>query len=167
MIRWFWNLLYESQPMDFVSAFGLEESVQRLAAATERPNYRSTEETAIGTVSESRVRLHRYIPTLSNGLKPVFVGRFVRERGRVVLKGRFSSAPFGKVFMTVWFAFLGFMTVFGFHAVLTGAVRDWLFPLSTLGLFGGAVAVVWWCRRMARKDVAWLSELIERALGVR
>ena len=165
MIRWFWNLLYETERRDFLSAFGLEESVQRLAAATERPSYRSVRETAIGKVSASRVRLHRYRPTLNNGLKPIFVGRFVEERRRVILRGKFSAAPFVKFFMTVWLAFAALWTLGALHSLLTGATRAWGFPLAGLALFAGGVALVWMCKRMARHDVAWLCAVIAEALA--
>ena len=160
-----WLGLYGSLAKDFPSAFNLEESVERLAAASETPNYRSTTDTAIGKVSVSRVRLHRYNPRVGNGLKPLFVGRFVRERGRVVLRGRFTVSPFGKSFMTIWFAFLLFMTFFGVKHVLTADPRAWPLPLTGAGLLAFGAVMVWWCNRLGRDDVAWLSELITRSLS--
>ena len=58
MFQWFWRLLYESTPAEFRSTFGLEESVERLRAATKRSVFSSLGETAaVGKVSEQGVRL--------------------------------------------------------------------------------------------------------------
>src|ERR1700722_19610501 len=104
MFRWLWRLLYEAQPAEFRSAYGLEESVERLRAATKRSVFSAlAETTAVGKVSEQSVRLQRVIPMVGNSFKPFFLGRFEVSEGRVLLVGRFTMLPIVKVFMTFWF----------------------------------------------------------------
>src|SRR5882757_4269864 len=107
MFHWFWRLLYEANPAEFRSAFGLAESVERLQAATKRSVFSSLAETAaVGKVSEEGVRLQRVIPMMSNGFKPFFIGRFEVRDGVTVLSGRFTMALFAKIFMSFWFGML-------------------------------------------------------------
>jgi hypothetical protein len=63
MFQWEWRLLYESTAAEFRSAYGLDESVERLRAATKRSVFSSLGETvAVGKVSKEGVRLQRVIP---------------------------------------------------------------------------------------------------------
>ncbi len=79
------KFLYGATPAEFKSAYGLEESVGRLQAATSRSFFGSmSKQTAAGKVSASTVRLQRVIPMVSNSFKPFFFGRF-EQRGADVL----------------------------------------------------------------------------------
>jgi hypothetical protein len=102
MIHWFINLLYGRLPAKFESAFSLEESVQRLGAVIE-PSPSITREVAVGTVCEDRVSLERAIPFVGNSFKPLFIGKFHRLDGRIILSGQFTIPWWVKVFMTFWF----------------------------------------------------------------
>jgi hypothetical protein len=63
MLRSFVRLLYQSTPAEFRSAYRLAESVERLRAATKRSVFSALGETAaVGTVSESGVRLQWSFP---------------------------------------------------------------------------------------------------------
>jgi len=63
MLRSFVRLLYQSTPAEFRSAYRLAESVERLRAATKRSVFSALGETAaVGTVSESGVRLQWSCP---------------------------------------------------------------------------------------------------------
>ena len=161
------RLLYESTPVEFRSAFGLAESVERLRAATKRSAFASLGETAaVGKVSEQRVRLQRVVPMVGNSFKPFFIGRFETRDGVTVLAGRFGLLTIVKVFMTFW---LGMALVFA-GAMLLGyfsspnPVPSFLAfqPFLFLGFGIALLAVGKW---LARNDVAWLSNVIERALG--
>src|SRR5437868_10832430 len=111
MIRWLWNLLYGAEAKDFVSSFGLEESVRRLAASTGRSLFSfPATQMAVGEVSASKVSLQRVVPMVRNGFKPYFIGNFLNEDGRVVLKGRFTMSRYTKAFMSLWFSFIAFWT---------------------------------------------------------
>ena len=167
MIRWLWNLLYGSAPVEFRSAYDLAESVERLRAATKRSVFSAMgETTAVGKVSEGSVRLQRVIPLVGNSFKPFFIGRFDMHDGKVVLAGEFTMLLIVKVFMTFW---LGVVAVFA-GAVLLGSFRPeggsaWFFLLQPFVMIAGGIAAVAAGKWFARNDVAWLSRVIEGALA--
>jgi hypothetical protein len=163
MFRWLWRLLYESTPVEFSSAFGLEESVERLRTATKRSVFSALSETAaVGKVSEKSVRLQRVIPMIGNSFKPFFLGRFQSSEGKVLLVGRFTMLPIVKVFMTFWFGTVALVSL----GLLLGLNSTMPVP-AVFGPFvmvGGGVAMVAFGKWLARNDVVWLSRLIEGAL---
>jgi hypothetical protein len=166
MFQWFWRLLYESKPAEFRSAFGLEESVERLRAATKRSVFSSlSEAAAVGKVSEQRVRLQRVIPMVGDSFKPFFIGRFEIREGVTVLTGRFSLLMIVKVFMTFWlgmaFVFAGGMLLGHFSSPKPVPAFLAFQPFLMLGFGIALVAMGKW---FARNDVAWLSSVIEGAL---
>jgi hypothetical protein len=165
--RWLWRLLYESNSAEFRSAFGLAESVERLRAATKRSIFSSLGETAaVGKVSEQRVRLQRVIPMIGNSFKPFFIGRFEVRDGLTVLVGRFGLLTIVKVFMTFWlgmaFVFAGGMLLGNFSSPNPVPLFLAFQPFLMLGFGIALIAVGKW---FARNDVAWLSSVIEGALG--
>jgi hypothetical protein len=163
MFRWLWRLLYESTPVEFSCAFGLDESVERLRAATKRSVFSALSETAaVGKVSEQSVRLQRVIPMVGNSFKPFFLGRFESGEGRVLLVGRFTMLPIVKVFMTFWFATVALASMgllFGLNATMPVPA-----VLAPFVMVGAGVAMVAFGKWLARNDVVWLSRLIEGAL---
>jgi hypothetical protein len=164
MFRWLWQLLYDSTPVEFRSVYGLEESVERLRAATKRSVFSALSETAaVGKVSEKSVRLQRVIPMVGNSFKPFFLGQFQISNGQVLLIGRFTMLPIVKVFMTFWFCFVSLTSV-GF---LFGSSSPTPVPaaLVPLGMIAGGVAMLVFAKWLARNDVGWLSEVIQGALG--
>ncbi len=167
MFHWLTRLLYGSTPAEFVSAYGLSESVARLVAATKRSALSSWGETsAVGKVSESDVRLQRMIPMVRNSFKPFFLGRFEVRDGVTVLTGRFTLAPFVKIFMTIWF---GMLLLIGGTIVLNAVKAPGSAPsfavFQPLLMAGGGVLLVAFGQWLSRNDVAWLSSVIGRALG--
>jgi hypothetical protein len=160
-------LLYGSTPAEFISVYGLSESVERLAAATKRSVFSSWGETsAVGKVSESEVRLQRVIPMMNNSFKPFFFGRFEVRDGVTVLAGRFTMTLFVKIFMTVWF---GMLLLISGEILLSGVKAQGPTPpfvlFQPLLMVGGGVILVAFGKWLSRKDVAWLSAVIGRALG--
>lgn len=167
MFRWFVCLLYESTPAEFLSAYGLAESVERLRAATKRSVFSAlAETTAVGKVSEKIVRLQRVIPMVGNSFKPFFIGHFEVRGDVTVLIGKFTMLPLAKVFMSFWFGMCGLFA----GAVLLGGFKPQgpnatFFLLQPFLMIGGGIALVAAGKWFARNDVAWLSELIAAALG--
>jgi hypothetical protein len=163
MFRWLWRLLYESTPIEFSSAFGLEESVERLRTATKRSVFSALSETAaVGKVSEKSVRLQRVIPMVGNSFKPFFLGWFQSSEGKVLLVGRFTMLPIVKVFMTFWFGTVALASVglvFGLNSTMPVPA-----VFGPFVMVGGGVAMVAFGKWLARNDVVWLSRLIEGAL---
>jgi hypothetical protein len=155
------DFAYGAVPAEFESAFGLEESVRRLAAATERSiPYAHPHEAAVGRVSEKRVWIRRANPRVGNSFKPFYIGRFRQAGRRVVLSGRFTPALFPKLFMTFW---LGLCLAWTVTVMVYG--REWWAPLPGLGLFAFGVVMVVLGKRSNRSDIPWLSEVIRNALS--
>jgi hypothetical protein len=167
MFRWFVCLLYDSTPAEFLSAYGLAESVDRLSAATKRSVFSALgETTAVGKVSEKIVRLQRVIPMVRNSFKPFFIGHFEVRGDVTVLIGKFTMLPLAKVFMSFWFGmcglFAGAVLLGGFKPEGPNAV---FFMLQPFLMIVGGIALVAAGKWFARNDAAWLSELIVTALG--
>lgn len=167
MIRWFWELVYGGVPAEFQSAYGLDESVRRLAEATGRSVFSAlTRQRAVGTVRHARVSLQRVIPFTGNSFKPFFIGEFREHNGRVKLVGRFTMHWFAKAFMSVWFGFILLWTLMALVALIFhGPQENWIFPLFGAGLFVAGVLFILLCKWFSRNDAAWLSNTISKALS--
>jgi multisubunit Na+/H+ antiporter MnhG subunit len=168
MIQWLRRLLFESTPAEFRSAYGIEESVERLQAATKRSAFSAIgEAAAVGKVSPDGVRLQRVTPMVRNSFKPFFVGRFESRDGVTLLTGQFGMSLFTKIFMTFW---LGMVALFGVGFLVASLSATASYPRQiVIGPFLmliaglGLVALGKW---FARNDVAWLTGVIGRALEV-
>lgn len=164
MIRILYQFLYGSTPAKFRSAFALEESVERLRAATKRTVFSAlAQAAAVGPVKESKVRLQRVIPMFHNSFKPFFFGRFEARPDGVYLTGRFSLLPLAKIFMTFW---LGATIVIGIVFAASGQSRDggaWGM-LTCFGMTGFGIGLIAFGKWLARNDVDWLSTVISTAL---
>lgn len=164
MFRWIKDVWMGSGPVEFVSAFGMNESVERLKAATRRWSFPFvTQECAAGTVKENRVSLQRVIPMVGNSFKPFFIGRFEQRQGKVVLHGRFTMKLFVKVFMAFWFGMLALFTVAGSVAA-TASPKAAMFPLTAVGMMVFGVGLTALGRWISRNDPAWLTDVIRTAL---
>lgn len=153
-------------PIEFQSAFGLAESVDRLKAATRRSIFQAmARQAAVGRVSAQRVVLQRVIPMFGNSFKPLFVGRFIEREGRVFLVGQFRISRLVRVFMTLWFGVLTLMVLFSATGVPLSSHDRWFGLLAGIGMATGGMAVVTFGRWLARNDPAWISGVIEGALS--
>jgi len=168
--------LFGNVPVEFRSAFSLEESVSRLRERTSRSLFHSLfRQSAVGRVTADSVRLQRVVPFFGNSFKPIFVGKFLAENGCVILRGRFTTFSFTKIFMVIWFSFfiailvLEVLGEFGFirfkvvppqEASL--AAISFLFPY--IFLVGGALFIKfgWW---LSRGDMKYLALVIKAALN--
>lgn len=165
-MRWLFNLLYGGDHAEFDSAFGVEESIARLAANSRRSVFSSlTQEVAVGPVSKDRVCLQRVKPFFGNSFKPFYVGEFRESKGRVTLSGRFTMHWWAKAFMTFWLGFCLWVTVVALASVLSGDEGSWLFLLAGAGMFAIGTLFVAFCKWLSRNDIPWLSELIKDALA--
>jgi hypothetical protein len=175
MVKRLFNFLYGNVPVKFPSDFSLMASVERLRRRTKRTVFSALfRQAAVGPVSESRVRLQRVIPFFGNSFKPIFVGRFEHSEGRVVLKGRFTMFLFSKIFMTVWLAFALLLTVFAAATALQAVVQNQaqlqkdptalLSPLIGVLFCLAGVAIVRGCWWWSRRDMAYLTSVIQTAL---
>ncbi len=166
MIESFYQFLHGSTPAEFKSAFGLQESVERLRAATERSVWSAlAQPAAVGPVKETKVRLQRVIPMVHNSFKPDFFGRFEVRPDGVYLSGRFTMPPFVKIFMTFW---LGTAILFGIVAAIGVQAQhgSLLAPFVCFGMAGFGIGLIAFAKWLARNDPAWLSAVICSALAV-
>jgi hypothetical protein len=170
------SFLYGDVPVRFPSDFSLMTSIERLRERTKRSVFSALwlfRQAAVGPVDESTVRLHRVIPMFGNSFKPIFVGRFDLDEGRVVLEGRFTMFRFSKIFMTIWLVFALLWTVLAAAAALKAVAEDgatmydpvaWLVPLVGVLFFLAGVAFVRGCWWLSRKDMVFLTSVIQAAL---
>lgn len=166
MLRRLFTFLYGSTAAEFNSSYGLEESVERLRAATGRPAFfPATREAAVGPVQGSSVRLKRSIPMISNPFKPFFYGRFEQRAGKVCLTGRFTMQPFVKMFISAW---VGLALAVGFMSVVANGDKSAEAIGADIGAAVGmavvGLAFVWLGKWFARNDIVWLSGVISGAL---
>lgn len=164
MFRWIKHVWVGSEPVEFASAFGMTESVERLRAATRRWSFPfATQECAAGTVRENRVSLQRVIPMVGNSFKPFFIGRFEQRQGKVVLRGRFTMMLLVRMFMACWFGMLALFTVAGSVATVASP-KAAVLPLAALGMLGFGVGLTALGQWFSRNDPAWLTDVIRGAL---
>jgi hypothetical protein len=165
MLRWLKHLLFESTPAEFRSDYSIAESVQRLAAVTSRWGLSLNQTQAVGKVSPDKVRLQRVIPMVRNSFKPFFTGHFETRDGRTVLTGHFAMLMAARIFMVVWLAMATLFTV----AFLAGGLRSanatsaWS-PVIAVLIPAGGIGLIVLGKWFARNDVAWLSDVMTRAL---
>lgn len=166
MFRWIKNVWTGSEPVEFVSAFGMNESVERLRAATRRWSFPfATQECAAGTVKENRVSLQRVIPMVGNSFKPFFIGRFEQRQGKVVLRGRFTMTLLVKMFMALWLGMLALFAIAGSVAAVASP-KIAMFPLAAIGMMGFGVGLTALGQWFSRNDAAWLTDVMRTALQV-
>jgi hypothetical protein len=168
MIRQLFDLLYGSVPAQWECAYGLDESVARLRAATRKSVFSMlTEPAAVGKVTELRVSLQRVIPMVRNSFKPFFFGQFVTRDGRVFLTGRFTMHVMVKVFMSFWFGFLALAVIGSVASALlapAGRGPGFLFLVFPLGMCAFGLGLVRFGTWLARNDVQWLTDVIRGAI---
>ena len=171
LLRWFFAPIYGGIPTEFESAFNIDESVERLSAASKWfAIYRPVLE---GDVSKHFVSLHKPYPLfaplfafdLRGGFEPYFKGEFSEVDGRVKLLGRFTLGLFPKAFATVWLGFVVLWMSVTMRSLFIGDPRTWWFPFAGVGMFALGVAYVMTAKWSARDDIRWLSDRIEDALS--
>jgi hypothetical protein len=164
MYRWIKDLWSGSEPVEFVSSYGLAESVARLKAATRKWSlFNVSEQAAVGQVDEARVSLRRMIPMVGNSFKPIFVGRFEQAQGKVVLTGRFRLSWFVKLFMAYWFGFCALFVVLSLTAAIHKPAVA-VVPLAGVGMFALGLGMTRLFAWFSRNDPVWLSSVIRTAL---
>jgi len=169
MIRRLLNFLYGSDPVEWESAYGLDESVERLRAATKKSAFSAlAEPAAVGTVTQSKVKLQRVIPMVRNSFKPFFIGQFVVRGHRVFLVGRFTLLGLVKIFMSFWFGFLGIFAVVAVAQTAFGTAPEsqtLAFVLGPIAMGAFGVGLVAFGKWLARNDTAWLTDVVQRAIA--
>ena len=91
LLRRIFQDVFGGIPVRFTSAYPLQESIDRLQSRTKKQPFRGLfEPSAVGRVSERKVRLQKVMPFFGNSFKPVFRGKFRQEANAVILEGKFT-----------------------------------------------------------------------------
>ncbi|MBS2020919.1 MAG: hypothetical protein JST92_00800 [Deltaproteobacteria bacterium] len=165
MIRSLLQFVYGSTPVEFRSAYGLAESVERLRAGTRRSVFVAPGRTvAVGNVTADAVRLRRFVPMVGNNMSPYFFGRFVVRGSAVWLTGRFALPLWSRLFLSL---FLAAVTAGGLFVSLAGPPGAALqvAPRVPLGV-GFCLSIAALGKWVARNDIPWLTQQMNAALGV-
>src|SRR5262249_19055188 len=132
----FFAPLFGSTSAEFLSDYGLQESVERLKAVVKQSVLQTLfEEAAMGKVCPDRVSIWRNTPMFGNSFRPFFIGSFQERSGRVLVAGVFTVHWSVKVFMTFWFGFLGLLTVLLLLAWVGNAANAEVGLLFVFGFF--------------------------------
>lgn len=165
MIGRLFNFLYGSRYAQFESRYSIHEAVFRLAGEV-KPSRSSwlPGECAVGTVTENEVFIYREIPFFRNSWKPIFVGSFECNDNKTILKGKFRFSNWTVILTLYVFLFIAIWTALATNAVISNSSTDFSFPLVGVAMFGFNIAMIFYGKWTARKDVAWLSKVISGAL---
>ncbi len=163
----FLDWLFPTVPAKFVSRYPLEESVERLRAATvTRTTAALFRQQAYGTVTVGKVNLRRLIPFVGNQFAPRFEGSFRDGPANVVLIGHFTAPGWTKAYS---FAPIAFSAVFGVLFCLAALLQPSLQTVWAVLVLPGFAALGIASTKLnqffTRNDVAWLSQVINGALG--
>lgn len=166
MVPWLFQFLYGSVPVRFRSPYFIDEAIASLSKVV-KPSVLSSfsGQCAVGTVSQTKVRVERVIPFVGNAWKPVFYGTFSTGEAGTVLEGAFRFSAFTRIFMSIWFSLIVFSTLLATVTILRNSPGDLWFPLAGVGMFAVGVAMARVGKWFARNDVAWLTQLIAQELG--
>lgn len=173
MIKKLDTFLFGNIPFSCESKFSLEDSVTRLKENTKRSVFSSFfKQKACGKVSAKKIRLQRVIPFFGNSFKPILIGRFKEENGRVYIEGKFTTFLFSKIFMTIWFSFAIFWTALAIIQVAktfanqTGQLlfEAFLFPVGGIAFIGIGILFIKLCWRLSAKDIDYLKKVVVESL---
>jgi len=156
-------ILFQSIPAEFISEYSLEESIERLRGVVKWSVFQALfQEAAVGRVSKRRVSIRRDIPLVGNPYKPHFIGKFECKSGQVFLTGVFTFGLLPRMFMAIWFGFLG---IFCLMVLGKSPPNAELMLLAVAGIGGAGLGFMHFANWLSRHDIAWLSSLIGHALS--
>lgn len=173
MIKKIDTYLFGNIPFSCESKFPLEDSVIRLKENTKRSVFSALfKQRAVGKVSVLKVRLQRVIPFFGNSFKPILVGKFKEENGRVYLDGKFTTFLLSKIFMAVWFSFALLWTALAIIQVAQSFsnqtdrpfLEAFLFPVGGIVFIGIGILFIKLCWRLSAKDIDYLKKVVVEAL---
>ncbi len=175
MLRRIFQDVFGGTPVRFVSAYPLQESIERLRSQTKRSVFAGLfRQEAVGRISEQKVTLQRVTPFFGNCFKPIFRGQFRHDANAAVLEGQFTRFTFTKVFMGFWVGFgllwllLSCVISLGTAFKPDKTADDYItifaptFGVGMLMLGYLLVRLGWW---WSRGDIEYLSGVITQALG--
>jgi hypothetical protein len=163
LLDWFWG----SVEAEFESGYLLEESVWRLAVATEGRFFNGRPGGAkSGRVSIEGVSLQKMTPTSESTMPALYIGAFQEAGGRVWLKGRFHMPKRLRIDMAIWFAFFLVLAagVAAPRLVAAEPVPEWLLATG-VGLLAAGLGSVVKGRRQSMDDIPRLANVIANALS--
>lgn len=173
--RWL-REFYGGMPATFFSARSVDDCVGRLRRRVRGSLLTSLDRDCIaGHVQRDSVRLQHLRPFVYNGFKPVFVGRFVDDKGGAILSGRFIPMLIPRIFMAMWLGFVAFWTLlvtalailfqFAPTADETDPRMVWMLPPAGLALGMVGLGFLWLASRISHSDIDYLTRTIDESLA--
>ena len=159
--------LLGSVKAEFESGYMLDESIWRLAVATEGRFFSARPgRGAARRVTMEGVSLQKMTPTSESTIPTLYVGAFREVDGRVLLKGRFHMPVQLRVNMAIWFAFFLVFTA-SLTASALGAAEPlpWWQLAAGSSLLAAGVGTVALGRRQSMNDIPRLANVIANALS--
>jgi len=167
-------LKHLSTPMTLRTRIPIEECKARLASNVDAERLGlswsgySGSRPILGKLRDNSFRLQkrRYY---RNSFAPFFFGRFVASDGGTLIEGEFRMHPFVKVFMIVWFSFLGvfalimLISAFARRADVQGSAVLGLMMPAGMAAFGVALVKFgkWLGRNEETAIIAFLKSTLE------
>jgi len=152
----------------------MEECKARLAAGVDAERFAFSwsgyagTKPILGKLRDENFRLQkrRYY---HNGFAPHFYGQFVASGRETLIEGEFRMHPGARIYMTLWFSFLAFVTIAMLVSEISrrgGFKGDWASVLlipAGLAVFGVALIKFgqWLGRGEERAIVAFLKSMLE------
>ena len=165
------NILFKKEPATFETTAALKTAVEKLQKSTERTLLATFfKEAIIGIVSEGYIRLYRYRPFFQNSFAPIFTGKFRCSNGVTVLEGHFAVNLISRIFMMVWFGFIGiFILLAGFQIATKEEIQasDFLFLIFPVLLIFFGIGLLKFGTYFGESDKSHISKVIREAIRER
>jgi hypothetical protein len=142
------------------------QAVNRLSHLASKPILQATfskelsRPVLVGSVSKDYVRLHKVTPLFGNAFKPIFIGRFQSDSGRVSLVGSFQMGPVGKVITGIFLSFTLLVQVI----LLPGLFVEGIAVFQPLLFLLGGILLILTIKMNSKKDIPWIKEQIDSVL---
>lgn len=162
-----WRMLWQPVSLRVESAFPLDESVRRLASATERRvEFVRQTQRAVGVVTARQVSLQRAAPFVLGGFAALYEGGFEETDGSTHLQGAFVMSAGDRA---VCMALLG-CVLFAPGQLLWGVLFageqlsiGWLLSVALIVVALGSLTQL--ILRKIQGDVSWLTQALRQALS--
>jgi len=166
MIRATLHPLFFRRSAKFDYCGPIDDGVKVLSAKVKRTVFQTFfNESLVGKVTKSKVKIWRYRPLFGNSFMPVFSGKFRELNGRSVLEGTFSLHPFTRIFFPVWVISVLSFFLFFLYALYVAEKPQELLPFILIPIGMAVFAVVllnvgWF---IGRYDIPYIENKIQEA----
>jgi len=97
------NKLFGVEKHQILSKYSITDSIQRLFEQTESYSFGIWKKLGIKMIQKGNlIKLYWYKLFVRNSFNRIFSGKFIEQKGDIILKGNFSTYLFVKIFMSIW-----------------------------------------------------------------